>query len=716
MIRPRLARFALLAGAVSTDHSTNSAQMLRWPALPIEHLQLPPKMNAALRSAAILTLGDACCAAESGRGAPSAFTPELVEAVSQLRQSEVGDVIDWREYWNHRDHTFNQLAATLPEFEILATTAGAARVNRHTFGNAGAMLEAAGITTLRDLIDGMRSGLGEVRGLGKTKLRDLFDRLIRLANDAADGKWPDLLEQPAPANSPAAMARLYPIACSEIRNLPIAVLQLGTKGSHLAGAGLETIGDLADADPEALKNLKAIGSRTLELIRLRLGSLCGARTENGIDWIRFAETGGLALLPRAAVATGEDLLSMLPGFLEDLAGCLRDDGYRDILRNRLTQAPGNQATLEEIARRSNPPVTRERVRQKQDKLLSQLTGALLWDEDGKLDVHFHPSFTHWWRLAAAEFEGVDEIGFEDFVSRLSRVWKVADHQLSLQLPFIVAVVTGEPQMPASFRYGARLHPRLRILAAEARETPIVRFRVGRSGRKLAERGAGTLAHLVQAASEGGLSRPLDETLSMIAEAVREDGTLDWEHYASAAKLPPLPSSPPTDARSFAESFSRTIANLLSSLRPRGRAVRIFLLRTSLPVQERMTLAAVAEELKCHGPTVKREETELLEELHDVLVGRDFADLPVWLDQEWLNYCRNAQHTFRAAHHDYQRFVSGLALRWDESTKVVERAAPGLWAIFSGYPEGRRRRAGSPIAEPPPPEAVRIVLRGFRRVH
>ncbi len=701
---------------MSTDISPDAAGTAKepWSLLKVNHLQLTPRITKALTDQTIRTLGEACTAAEGPNAMDAPYAPELAEAVRQLRAVTDDSRIDWRRYWALRGWRFHQLAAELPELDRLETEFGTAPVDRETLGNAGAMLQASGITSFGALIAGLRSGLDPVRGLGRTKLEELFQRLLTLTEKVATGcPLPELRAVDA-----------YPtlgfsVLSGEVRALPLSVLQLGPKGRWLREAGLETVGDLADSDVGSLTKLRAVGQWTVNAIRQKLDALSNASHDGTIDWQRFAESSGLPLLPADPVLSGQQLLGVLPQVFDALAPHLRDNGYRDILANRLTQRPQDQSTLEEIAQRSNPVVSRERIRQKEGKLLSQLTGALIWDRDGRLGVQFHPTFTAWWRKAATEFEGIDEIGFEEFVGRLARTWEVTVAALTTHLPFITAIVTGEPRMPMAFRAGASLDSRLFSLSPATAATPLFRFRLGKAAKRLAARGIATLGQLVGAASAGNLFHHLDVELSAIGTAIRPDGTLDWQAYASAVALDPLPPGPPADVPAFLASFNETICALLTRLRHTDRIARIFALRTQHPLRTRMTLEAVAATLGTHHSHVKRYETLFLEELHDIIVDREFAEVPVWIDQVWLYRCREAQSVFESSGSDYRRFLERLAHRWGVPQSAAERVTPALWAIFTGYPEGRRRSGTvetADVAAGPEPSANRIKLRGFRRIH
>jgi hypothetical protein len=508
-----------------------------------------------------------------------------------------------------------------------------------------------------------------------------------------------------------------PDLCAQARALPIGTLQLGPKTRWLQAAGYQSVGDVADASADALRRVQAIGRSTIETICRRLDALRSASLHGSIDWKLFASSAGFPLIPETAVRSGPDMLSVLPAVLESLSPLLKDDASRDILANRLVRGPRDQATLEQIGLRAVPTVTRERIRQKEKKLLRQLSGALLWDDGGDLEIQFHPTFSSWWHRAAAEFDGVEEIGFDEFSRRLAAVWDVPVHALLEQIPFIIAIVTGEPQMSASFRAAVRLDPKLRQLDAAAGATPVLRFRLGRRGFRLAAAGIVKLEDLIAAASQGRLPHELDDQLAAISASVTETGSIDWDSYARAAGLPSIPAEPPADPDTFVIGFGAIICTLLDGIRPSDRAGRIFDLRTRHPAGSRMILEAVAAELSTHQPTVKREETELLQALHDVLLDHEFAEVPFWIDRDWLRYCAAAHDVFMSCDKDYPAFRSALSHHWRLPAAAVELAAPGLWAIFSGYPEGRpRKAAAADMVQLVPPEPGRIRLRGFRRVH
>lgn len=716
-------------GGVSIEQAREEVAAAAWADLPVEHLQLAPRVSEGLRKRGINTVGEALAFSRSSMAFQFPYAPELFESARQAATCTDPTGIGWRRYWQLRDNRFQQLAATLPEFDRLAEELAAYAIDRRSLGNAGAMLQAGRIRTFPQLIARLRNGFGPVRGIGHTKIAELFGRLLDLAEQLERGRPPALnrLPQTESGNDEASVeAALRENAIEtplpskielpdEVRRLPISVLQIGPKSWWLRDAGIQTIGDLSDFDPVALKRMKAIGPRTLKSIQEKLEELSRSSADGHVDWQAFSRHSGLPLLPAEPLSSASEMLARLPEIMEAVGPHLRDDSYRAILFQRLTRGPGAQSTLEELARRASPPVTRERIRQKEKKLLRQLAGALVWDVDGRLGVQFHPTMLEFWRQAASEFEGEEEIRFDQFVARLSAVWRVEREALIRELPFIVALVTGEPQLPASFRAGARMDPVLFRISAETSAVPLTSLRIGRLENRLRSHGITTIGGLVSGAVDGLNSAEIGSALADVTAALMPDGSFDWNRYVAAIGLTLHPATSPANAAQFASSFCDTSYALLARLHSSDRRPTIFRLRTSQSVRSRPTLDAVSKMLRTHGPTVKREETLLLQELHDILVDRDFSTVPLWLDSKWLRYVRECQTVFENCGRDYAVFLSRLAETWDLGIDAAEEAAPALWAIFTGYPEGRRHRRVS-VDNIAPVEPAKIRLRGFQRLH
>lgn len=699
----------------------------RSASVPLTRLQLSPQIIAALEAESVTALDHLIDFAERGALRRFRYRSELTSALSAFAAATSGDETDWPAYWEQRGYVFHHLAADVPELRSLDADSARQPIDRKTFGNAGAMLHRAGYTTLGALADGLRDGIEDVRGMGPAKMRQFFDRLLEVV---------DMLRHSGsvvPADSLEPSASAFTVNPSglplDVRRLSAGVLHLGAKSKWLREAGLLTIGQIADVWPIEHGDIQGLGPTTLGLLSERFHALVSSTSPLGtVDLERYCLECGIALVPASSSpVTGSEFVESLSSTLVEIADSLPDRVYAEILRSRLSRMPGEQKTLEEIARSVEPPITRERVRQKEKQLLRQLPGGLIWDTYSGLDIHFRPGFAKWWRIAASRFRDAEEIEFDEFVTGLAQAWDVDVPSLTSQLPIILAIVTGEPGIPVGFRSAFGLDP---VYYCELRDEvvhlPVSRLRLNKDASRLDADGIRTLGDFVQLCRTGAIAdrqtsstRRVAEHLNLIAGCLDATGQISWPSYRMTLGLDQLPSSVTSSAEAFATGLPGTIAELLGRCQITGRAADIFRLRTSQSRGNRITLAETAERLGTFGPSIKREETFLLQRLNDMIVGREYALLPVWLEESWLRYWREAETVFVDTQHDFDSFRASLLKLW--RLQSADRAIAILWSILSGYPNGRPNRRPEPVdrikeAAPDPSPVGRVRLRGFRRVH
>tara|TARA_R110002049_G_scaffold22641_2_gene80896 strand:+ start:5609 stop:7762 length:2154 start_codon:yes stop_codon:yes gene_type:complete len=694
-------------------------------ALALEHLQMNPLVTSSLHAAGLRTIADVLEFVRSPEYATYRYRPEMRATLGALDQATTGNETDWPLFWNLIGGIFYQLAADLPKLRWLSAKARQQPVDRETFGNAGAMLHRAGFDDLGKLVDSLYLGIPAVRGIGGAKLQDFFRELIDVES-RIDGQGNVALLTSSENDKPLTSDTLQePITFSPgVRRLSSGILHLGAKTRSLAAAGYATIGQIMNEWP--LIAGRGLGASTLMQIRDRIGYLhMASKNSEEVDWDAYCVMCAIPLVPSSErPATGADFLTGLSGTLVELASHLPDDVYVEILRSRLSKLPGEQKTLEEIGQTAIPPITRERVRQKERKLLKQLAGGLIWDSYSGLGVHFRPSFSGWWRIAAGRFRDTEDIDFNDFVSTLAEAWEVDVPSLTAQLPIILAIVTGEPQMPTSFRMAIRIDPRLYgELIPEVKNLALRTLRMGRYADQLSEQGITTLGDLVEFCRSGEIekhesaaTRSARSQLDILGACLGTDGRIIWPSYRASLGLGILPETVTTDAAQFTEELSGVVERFLRYSPITARAADIFRLRTSQPEQLRLTLEKTAEALQSHAPSVKREETVFLQHLNDVLVGKEYTHAPVWLDESWLAYWAEAARIFASSEGSFQTFERELLCRWELAG--ADKAIVTLWAVLSGYPNGRpsSRRKISVASGHVPQQGGRIRLRGFRRVH
>ncbi|NBB81385.1 MAG: hypothetical protein GVY36_18415, partial [Verrucomicrobia bacterium] len=152
---------------------------------PLEYLQMPSETTAALHEYELITVEDLIHFV--GRFQADESQQALV-ALDALAEVSTPTGPDWFAYWQARDFEFHNMCLTCAELEAFDNATPVCAVNRENFGNAGAMLARAGYDTLGALAEGLRSGIGDVAGMGGKKRADFFKRLVALVYDIREGQ------------------------------------------------------------------------------------------------------------------------------------------------------------------------------------------------------------------------------------------------------------------------------------------------------------------------------------------------------------------------------------------------------------------------------------------------------------------------------------------------------------------------------------------------
>jgi hypothetical protein len=328
-------------------------------------------------------------------------------------------------------------------------------------------------------------------------------------------------------------------------------------------------------------------------------------------------------------------------------------------------------------------------------------------------------------MAADALKDHEEIEVSSFVEVLAQAWSVSPGAIRAQLPTIVAIATGDPQLSIGFRFVAKIEPRLfGEMVPDLSRCPVLKLRAGKTALRVWEAGIVDVGGLIELLGSGelrGLNLSVATAavnhLNLVAGCMTGGGEVNWQHYRDSLDLPRLPARSPATRALFAEHLCDDIGKLLRIHQVTKRATDILRYRTCRDAGTRLTLQQVAERLDTFGSTIKREETDFLAWLNDVIVGGEFWKLDVWLDGGWLEYWADAQTVFDHARSDYDHFADSIAWRWRMTRREIATAAPLLWAVFTGYPDGRpsaRRLPAIAVGDTPP--IGRIQLRGFRRLH
>lgn len=509
------------------------------------------------------------------------------------------------------------------------------------------------------------------------------------------------------------------------RARPVEVLRLGPKAKFLRQAGLSTIGHLQrEGVSTRLSRLAGVGPGTAETIRTRLADLAESVDLAGEPrWDAVAASWGYPITPERPMPTGDVFVAQASEVIASWIAAHDHEADRLILSERLIRSREGRLKLDALGKQLG--ITRERVRQREKKLLDGLYDALLADDQSRSPVQFSTGFCSWWRRAAQLLAESSSLTWPGFVSGLERAWGVPAARLTDILPLALAVLTeGGQVVPPRTPIPTRL---LESLSPSLLRRPIRAFPVGRSADDLEDAGCTSFGALLLAAMENRLPQGRSGAagaamLRAVAEAIDGKGDLDASRLAAALEIPLVPAQPPPSAETFLQMFDGAVEISLGLGRTTNRASDIWHVRTRHPAAIRPTLEEVGAQLDTWGPTIKREETLLLVSLNDQLVEGEMTGAGVIWRHEFLAFVAEAAVARDEVDGDFDAFIRLLSGRWGLSEGQLRRQTAGLWAVLSLYPNGRcapvrRKRLPEPPAQTVEfqPEGL-IVLRGFRRMH
>jgi len=751
-----------LTGSDSESHvisDGNEAKSLATAGVSIRHLHLSPTATGQIEALGRNQLPSIMNVLASPNLSQET-REELLLSSFRLLGCVSGHDVDWLSYYSHPNFLPRGLYFNCSEFKDIDTNHPGFAVNRASFGNAGAMLERAGLTTFGLLLDQLRIGIPEFpSGFGTTKLTELWDALTGLAkermkNPEALDEWAlrhpiggrPISESDGVTNDLAIeQSPLEDLLSARTRSLDLGVLHLGKKSDMIRNQGLMTIEDVATYPPSRLLSLPSMGMKTINRIGEALQALGKAQLPNGdIDWETYCEVMQLALLPSQRLEGSlSETIALLPLVIEETILSGETEDNRIILENRIMKPPSERLTLEALGELMPTRITRERVRQKEAMILKRLAAALIHGDYAKAPYHFRPEFTAPWLKAAEHFASVDtDMTLNELIIGLETAWGVSSEAFQDQLPLITAIITGELPTGMEFRQAMTVEANLLSQGSGAAQgTPLKNLQIKKAVGALAEEGIFDVGDFLDAAASGdvnveksGPARITREHVGFLAESVDESGNVDWQNYAWLAGVPIFPEREIDSPADFLEEIVPTAIGVLEARQLSAIASQTFQLRTALPLQGRPTTEALAERFGTHGSSVKRIETELLKLLHEVFLDRHLSIARAHVRRCFLDRWTEVDKAFNEVGGDVELVERILAGRWGTSPDALEPHMPAIVAIMTGYPLGRlgrhtkmqtqiggatdqnRRRKQPERTQLEQILPQRVVLRGFHRTH
>lgn len=686
-------------------------------AMAIEHLQLDPKVTAFLKKKGAMTISEACVLAVNRQTALQICVPEtLIQALDLIEDCASDGKMDWLGYWARKGGAFCHPFMTCDQFEAFSAETPLFAVTKAGFGNAGSILAKNGYRTFGSLVEGLRSGIPDIPGIGVKKLEEFFEIMVSIASRLKKGE--DVISE---------YVELYPITVrmehesinfekdfkpydlpASVKQLSIGSLHLGRRARILQDFGIKTVADLVDAMPEKLMKIKNIGHDYMVRINSRLRCLEASIQDQGVNWQKYTALCGVPFITRPTPQTGYEFLSGFESIITEIASHIVDPVTADLLLFRLSKSPEERLRLDQISNSVEPPITRERVRQKEVRLLSAMKKALVFDDYSELDIHIEGGLCAWWKNGY-EAVGKKTMNPGDMSEALCSAWGVSPADLSRQFPLISAVLTGE--ITTRLKLKETLNVDLKPLKANrgTASVPLAKLLFPTSVRFMATMGLKTVSDLVDAIKARHISRLnsakhglIIDHLALLTGCLDKNGEIDWKAYFAACNAAVLPSSLPKTSFEFLLNLDKYVKEIIDAAPPTMRSSVIFEQRTSRPMFTRLTMEQMAAELGSYAPGIKKEETELLSHLKAVIINDEWGRAGFGLHQQFAAAWHRLVQIYDYCDGDVESFVDSVTAKWKVTTSHVEAALPTIIAVITGYPHGRlvrHSRTSAKVGEP-----------------
>ncbi|WP_156455876.1 MULTISPECIES: hypothetical protein [Stenotrophomonas] len=532
------------------------------------------------------------------------------------------------------------------------------------------------------------------------------------------------------------------------------VLRIGEIERRLKDSNINSLGDLLSRiaiTPGFLNKKTKLEHHEIHVLRHRLLLIESLLDEDGnVDWEKFQEIelfdiapsikdnehhkpircDSLAtFFPRQPIADGHSFLSSIPEVLTAFISSRGSDIDTLILENRVLKYPEERMTLEGVATASFSKVTRERVRQREKKMLSSLSDLFSGSPKNASKLALRADFIDYWHRARDHFPAEGEVSLYDFVHGLHCVWDVPHSTVLANLPLILAVLTSKASLPfglaSQIREGCDF---LAPLPVQIEEAPISAFPCEIALADFQALGINTVGELWQGFRDQILPGPntkLGKSLRAFARALRTssreaDATFDWKAYCEALGVIRISGDPIECVADALTRLPEIVETAISIGNYPRNSKAIFRMRIAVNRKTRPTLQQVAEKLCTFGPCIKRDETLLLRGLNSLLVERELCTSLLLIDKAHLEAWQQLAGLFSESAGDFNKFGRLVKLHCQEVPESSSATLEAAWSILNQYPGGRNRsrkildHAHTYASLQTPGSAIK--LRGFRRVH
>lgn len=609
---------------------------------------------------------------------------------------------------------------------------GPAKVSRVTFGNAGAMIARAGVETLEELIDRLENNLDDIFGMGPGKIDDLYKRLSDLIA-TLDG---DVAQQESQKKFLNLDTRITETLPGALKSLDIGWLRISTKTNYFRGAGLNNIGDFYNFIRNHYSNdrrikIAGVGASTLNEAKSVFYALQDATTSEGdLDFQQYALQNDLILIGgKSTTLSVDQFLFHLDELWEQLINAFDDAMDKAIIQLRLSKQGDDRVTLEELANLSNPPITRERVRQRENKLLKKIVLGLIFDEYGNERFIFNPLFSNFWKALANSITG-DEIEIRTFLETTSEIWEIPVDRIISRLPIILQLVTGEALNHSANLISEYFEPKILYNTNEETNNIHSASVLRKKDLRLAQRFGDVkiLGNLINIVKQSFVDRALNDqeirllkSIASLAKSLGPDGDFQWATFAEQTGKK-LILNDSLSMTAFFENLENDIITVVDHVQLRAKGHQIFKERTIVDRDIRKTVATLSKELGVQQPVITMMERHSINRLQEVLFERNFHYCNAIISPLYLEYWSTLADVYNRTGSEIVRFKSELVNCYGISPKLITNNLYIIVPLLTGYSHRRLSRYTShsydqiETDKPRIDLSAKIKLRGFRRLH
>jgi hypothetical protein len=734
--------------------------------LPLEFLQIRPSSLKALKAKGHLYISDILIGWEMLQlevdethlthitGVIDAFVRAsegvgitVGEKSSKFKFGPLGISTNWLHFYDDIFPDYHYLAFRCREFEILEATGLNFPITKERFGMGAVNL--FGTYGTEDFLNLKKLlGKGPVAlpyAMGKKKLETFFLGLIELASEVRKQEYGidyDRLNEKEAQESLAMRLRnnKFPVPVQRaltpetILQTRLGQLHVGVKLPHFENAGIHTVADFLNF--QIGKNryqILSVGKKTFDLIDDYISSMKNHLDDNGdIDWKKYFYSRGIGYFDF------DDLQSKYPtnadDFIEPIRAVMAQYFQSDfnICFGRLLAKPGQQISLEECGRKYQPPLTRERVRQRESKILKTLGDTLIDGQYEKAGFHFSEAVSEAWGKLFDNLRGKRPT--HSIVQKaLTDLFEIKTLEAFNILNLAIGILSGS--IPATRKYFFKL-PENAIALLQDQTKVAQRLSALYLDKKIQRTLEMHQLYFVSDLMQFVLSwqdhstlntseiRAIGETcrhIDILQRTSKNRESFNLDAYARDLGIEFFPLESKGGADKFFRSI-KTIFKRILSLYDYAGVEDLLERRIIKSLEARETFAVIAADNNCNIQTVIRNQERILIILNEFFVEEKVNNDQIHIRTWFTNHMSVCRGLFLSGDQNFESFVDALREEFKVPLDQYNDEIWGLWTIFrqkvfANSSKGIKgiSRSSSLRYNPLADDEI-IVLRGFKRLH